>query len=194
MKRLKYFLPLFLLLAGCDSDDDGFYNTVYIQANNLVSVANPQTSYAVGDVVYVNAYVPNLLAEQGFDNPIDVRETTGNADQFDFSYMLEKLDASGEWELYTIDDVNYVPGGFGDAQLDPIVRGLLDFDADSQQYAYMGGVRITEPGQYRLNFTNTTRYAEKAFLRSLSPGNNVTMNLYSASSDMPGGLFAFTVN
>jgi len=194
MKKLRYFLPLFLLLAACDSDDDGFYNTVYFQTGDLVAIGNPQATYSTGDVVGIEAHIPNLLAETGFSNPINVRETTGNANQFDFSYFLEKKNASGEWELYTIDQDNYVAGGTGDAQVQTFVRGLLNFDPDTQQYLYTGGVRMTEPGQYRLNFTNSTQYQEKAFLRSLSPDHHVILNLYSAFPDLPSGLFAFTVN
>src|SRR6478672_12989895 len=99
MSKFKYIIPFFaLLLLACDSDDDGFYNAVYVQATDLMTIENPASTYNVGDIIEIEAHIPRLISEPGHTEPLDIMETTG-ADSFQFSFFLEKLNANDEWEV-----------------------------------------------------------------------------------------------
>lgn len=193
MKKLRYLLPaLALLLFACDTDDDGFYNAVYVQASGLMTIENPSAIYNAGDVVLVEAHIPRLLPEAGQSELLDVRATTGS-DSFQFSFFLEKLNGS-QWELVDVTG-DFVAGTEGSANVGFFVQGFLEFDSIADEYLFDGGVRVMQPGTYRLNFSNNTDDFEKVFLRSDSPGNNLVMNIFSSSTSLDEtGVFEFTVN
>ncbi|RZJ31661.1 MAG: hypothetical protein EOO48_01390 [Flavobacterium sp.] len=194
MKKLRYILPIIaLLLFACDSDDDGFYNTKYVQAAELVNVEG-QNVYQVGETVYVNAFIPRLLPEPGQTTLLDVRETTGNASSFSFSYALERKNAAGEWEA--VEDISslYVPGGAGSAEALYYVQGNLLYDATADEYQYRGGITLPQTGEYRFNFSNETSNYSKVGLVSNSPDNNVILHIFSSSSSLDSsGMYNFTV-
>jgi hypothetical protein len=193
-KKFKYIFPVFaLLFLACDSDDDGFYNTVYVQSQELMTIENPSATYNVGDVIQVSANIPRLLDEPGMAEPLDLRETS-HADNFQFSFLVEKQNANGEWELFDVTD-DYVPGTEGTANVNYYVQGILDFDAVADSYLYNGGVRFDEPGTYRLNFSNNTNYFDKVYFQSNSENNNIVIDIFSASANLNNvGVFQFTVN
>jgi len=194
MSKFKYiFSVLALLLIACDSDDDGFYNTVYVQASGLMSIENPASSYSVGDVIMVSANIPRLLDEPGNPQPLDVMQTTG-ADSFQFSFILEKQNTAGEWELVNLVD-NYVAGTDGSANIGYYVQGFAEYDAIADSYLYDGGIELDQSGTYRLNFSNNTDFYDKVYFVSDSPGNNIVVNIFSSAADLDAsGTFQFTVN
>jgi hypothetical protein len=193
MKTFKYILPaVALFLLGCDSDDDGFYNAVYVQSSELVTIENPAATYNIGDVVQFEAHVPRLLNEPGFSEPLDVVETT-NADSFEFAFFVEKLNGT-EWEPYDI-TTDYVAGTEGTANVETFVQGFLNFDAVADSYLYNGGIRFDEAGTYRLNFSNRTDFFNKVYLQSNSENNNIVVSIFSTMSSLDNnGTFEFTVN
>jgi hypothetical protein len=192
--KLKYIIPfLALFLLACDSDDDGFYNTVYIQATDLMTIQNPSATYNVGDVIGIEAAIPRLFDEPGQTEPLDILQTT-NADNFQFAFLLERLNANNEWEVLDMTD-NYVEGTDGSAIVDYYVQGFVEYDAVADSYLYNGGIALNQAGTYRLNFTNNTDFFNKVYFVSDSENNNVVLNIFSAASDLDAnGLFQFTVN
>jgi hypothetical protein len=195
MKTIKYILPAFaiLFLIACDSDDDGFYNAKYVQAEDLVMIENPQAAYLVGDNISIHALIDNLIDEPGETTLLNIRETTGNAESIIFSYVLEKKNAVGEYEIYDITD-NYFDGTSGHANSQYFVEAFADYNPAADQFQYDGGVQLTETGEYRLNFSNQTSNYNKAFLKSLSPGNNIVLNIFTTGTFDENGHYVFTVN
>lgn len=194
MRKLLYALSAvaILLVTACDSDDDGFYNTKYIQAENLLVIENPSATYSVGDVVTIGAAIDRLIPEPGETELLDVVQTTG-ADEFQFSYYLEKKNGSGEWEVVDLTN-DYIDSGAGHANVGFFVQGFLTYTAIGERYEYQGGVELSSTGQYRLNFSNNTENYNKAFFRSVSPGNNIVLNIFSTSDSLTDvGTFEFTV-
>jgi hypothetical protein len=194
MKKFKYIFPAFaLLFLACDSDDDGFYNTVYVQAAELMTIENPAAVYNIGDVIQFEAHIPRLLNEPGQAEPLDIIETT-NADSFQFSFLVEKLNANDQWELFDVTD-DYIPGTEGTANVNYYVQGILDYDAVADSYLYNGGIMFDQAGTYRLNFSNNTNYFNKVYLQSNSVENNIVLDIFSSSASLNNsGTFQFTVN
>ncbi len=189
---MKKLLILICLVAlGCDSNDDGFYNTKYVNASNLV-VLETQPGYQIDDVLYVSAEIPNLLQEAGHSNLLDVRKSTGNAPKFDFSYLIERESAPGVWEVVDVSD-DFIED-LGSHEVGAYVQGILDFDAASQSYRYRGGVRLTESGNYRLSYSLNSSAFDRVALRSRSGGNNLTLNIFSTTNALnTEGYYLFSV-
>jgi len=188
MKNLKYIIPFIaFLLFACDTDDDGFYNTVYVQSEQLMDVET-QDVYQVGETFFINAHIPELLFEPGETTLLNVRETTGNAPSFSFSFYLEKKNASGEWDVVDIGS-NFVDGGAGNAQVFFGVGAYLTYNDAAEEYQFRGGITLTEPGEYRLDFSNTTENFNKVSMLSNSIDNNIILNIFSTSSDLDASGF-----
>lgn len=181
-----------MFLVACDSDDDGFYNSVYIQSTGLVTIENPAPAYSTGEAVLFEAHIPRLLNEPGQAEPVDVMATT-NADSFQFTFYVEKF-TNGQWEVVDISD-DYIAGTEGTANVGFYVQGFVVYDNVADSYLYNGGIAFDQAGDYRFNFSNNTQYYNKVFLQSNSENNNIVMNIFSASPSIDtDGIFEFTVN
>jgi len=194
MKKLFYSLTAVALLSltACDSDDDGFYNTVYVQSQDLMYIGNPSANYSVGESIEINSIIDRFIDEPGQTEPLDILQTTG-ADQFQFSYLLEKRNAGGEWEV--VDVTGHHDEVIGDAAIGFFIQGLLDYNEITEQYRYQANLELWQTGQFRLNFSNNTEHYNKVFFNSLSPGNNIVLNIFSTSDSVnSSGVFEFTVN
>lgn len=193
MRNFRYIalLSVFAILS-CDSDDDGFYNTKYIDASGLVSL-EPLADYDIGSVLFVQATVPQLLAESGYGEPLDVRQSTGNAPSFDFAYTLERETSPEVWEVVDV-SANFVEE-LGDSQTGSYVRGILEYDAADSQYEYRGGITLSQTGNYRLSYGFNSSAPNKVDLRSNSTGNNVTLHIFTTTNSInEQGYYFFTVD
>jgi hypothetical protein len=193
--KFKYILPLFVIFLACDSDDDGFYNNVYVQAEGLVDL-ELQDVYQVGETFFVNAQIPRLIPEPGFDELLDVRATTGNAPTFEFTFYLERKNANGEWEVVDVtNDFVQDDGDPGIGLAGSFVQSILEYDDSDEEYQFRGGLELKQAGDYRLNFSNTSKYSNKVAINSNSVNNNIVLKIYSTSSDLDNsGFHLFTVN
>ncbi len=192
MKNLRYLvLILSFSIMGCDTDDDGFYNRVYIDAAELVTIETAP-AYNVGDIFWVNAQIPRLIEEPGEDTPLDLRLTTGNAPSFTFSFVLEKLNGS-TWEVVDLTG-NFVEDA-GNAVVGSFALADAEFDIDQDAYDFRGGIELNSAGQYRLSFGYNSTSAEIVELISNSQGNNIRVNINSTVSQIDNlGYYSFTVN
>ena len=192
MKKLLILTVFGLLATACDSNDDGFYNTKYIDASGLATI-EIQPSYAVGDALYISATIPNLLPEPGETNPLNIRETTGNAQTFNFSFLLEKNISGTTWE--TVDMTGNFIEDLGDADSGSFVEGFLEYDPDFDAYVFRGGLELLQPGTYRLSFGFNSSSQDKVEFLSDSTDNHVTLNISSTIVGLDAnGFYTFTVN
>src|SRR6476620_4763022 len=118
MKTIKYFffiaLGSLLMAADCSNKDSEFYNDIYLSVPNLITIET-QDSYAVNDVLYINSdNFSQLLDEPGKPNQLDILKTTGGAQSFNFTYMLEKKAADNSWQLVSLGPNLSVLKGFGE--------------------------------------------------------------------------------
>lgn len=194
MKKMKKLLliPALILFLACDSDDDGFYNRVYLESQSQLVFIEESATYNVGDDLLVTANIPRLLNVVDQVENVDLQRTS-NAPSFDFSFVLERKNGS-EWEIVDVtDDVVFTApsiavGGY-------FVEATAVFNDTADAYQFNGGIELTQPGDYRLSFTYNNSLTDAVELFSNSPGNNIRISLTSPSNQLNAeGYYLFTVN
>ena len=129
MKKLSYLALLFVsfLLANCDTNDDTFYKTIYLEAGNNIVTFPATATYNVGDYFNVQADIPRYMPESGQSNLLDIYKTTGNATGIFFSYVIERKINATDWEVVTVND-SQLDINAGLAQNGAYVYGICQYD------------------------------------------------------------------
>ncbi len=195
MKLLKYtcLLALSLLFSNCNTNDDGFYNSLFLDSSNLVAIAT-QSSFSVGDKIYVNANFSRYQAEVGHTEPLDIYKTTGSAPEYSFSYLIEKEVSTDVWEVVTVND-SQLDIIEGDAQNGSYVLGHCIYNATSETYKYNVGFPLLSTGHYRLSFGYNSSSATTVELRSKSASDQLIINIRSVIATVnSSGYYLFNVN
>lgn len=194
LKKIVHISLIALVLIGCNTNDDGFYNETYIKAeNNLVVIQQQIAPYSVDDFVLFNAIIPNLLQEDAFSNLLNIRQSTGNAERFNMTVVLEKLNSDGTWNYINLSNQLIIEEGSGLAG--NFAKCTLVFDNNLQEYRFSGGIKLAEPGSYRMSFGISPSSGKIIELRSESPGENLQMNIKTSSDAVDAsGKYNFTVN
>lgn len=195
MKKATSLLILLLatLFNACDTNDDGFYNNVYLNASNLVTFST-QTNYLPGQYFYVEANIPRYLPEAGQSNLLDIYQTTNGAQKLSFSYVIERRISATEWEVVTVNDssLNIVNGT---AQNGAYVYGMCVYNATNELYEYNVGFPLTTTGNYRISFGYNSSSTDIVELRSVNEPKDLILNINSTLSNIDNsGYFYFNVN
>lgn len=195
MKKIHYLalLLLALLVSNCDTNDDGFYLNKFMDASGLVTIAPHSSTYALNEKLYVKVNIPRLLPEAGQSNLLDIVTTTG-AEQFTFSYIIEKQNGSN-WDVVSVNDssLDIIKGA---AINGAFVYGGCNYNTSSQSYEYEVGFPLENSGigNYRLSFGYNSDTTGSVELRSQSSVAHVILNLNSAITGLDGyGYYNFTV-
>jgi len=193
MKKLHYILLISIafLVSNCDTNDDGFYNNVFVDIPNLVTIDTHPAQYTVGEKLYVNADFSRFQNENG--KPLDLFKTTGAA-EFAFSYIIEKQIDASTWEVVTVDDsqLNIVKGN---AQNGAYVYGLCEYNDVDETYEYRVGFPLSAAGSYRLSYGYNSSSSNSVELRSLSPAARLILNINSLVTNVDSaGYYYFNVN
>lgn len=190
MKKLHYILLIAVafLVSDCDTNDDGFYNNVFADIPNLVSIEAHPSNYTVGEKLYVDADFSRYLSDGAL---LDIYQSTG-ATQFAFSYVIEKQ-VGTEWEVVFVND-NQLDIVKGNAQNGSYVYGICELNTIDQTYEYRVGFPLLSVGTYRLSFGYNSSSVNMVELRSLSPATRIIMNINSLVAGLDGnGYYNFTV-
>ena len=195
MKLLKYtaVLVISLLFSNCNTNDDGFYNSLFLDTSNLVAIET-QPNFAVGDKIYVNANFWRYQEEAGYTEPLDIYKTTGNASEYTFSYLVEKQVSTDVWEVVTVND-SQLDIIEGDAQNGSYIFGHCIYDSASESYKYNVGFPLLSAGQYRLSFGYNSSSATTVELRSQTAPGKLVINIRSIIPTVnSSGYYLFNVN
>ena len=196
MKKLFYIVILSssFLFNSCDTNDEGFYHNVFLEANNLVTIQT-QPLYFVGDYIYIDADFSRYLPDtENLATLLDVYQTTNGATQFSFSYVIEKKINATDWEVVTVNN-NQLNINKGTAINGAYVYGLCQYNTADQTYEYNVGFPLLSTGNYRLSFGYNSSSATKVELRSISQPKELIMNINSTVSGVnSSGYYTFTVN
>ena len=193
MKKIHYMLliTVAILVSNCDTNDDGFYNNIFVDVPNLVTIDAHSNVYTVGEKLYINAdfsrYLPNGIST------LDAFHTTG-ANQFFFSYVIEKQTSTTTWEVVTVND-SQLDIVKGDAQNGSYIYGICEYNTTNEHYEYRVGFPLLAAGTYRMSFGYNSESVDKVELRSLSPATRLVLNINSAITGLnSNGYYNFTVN
>ena len=195
MKKLSYFPLLFVaaLFTNCDTDDDTFYKTIYVEGNNNIVTFPATTTYNVGDYFYVTADIDRYIPEPGETTLLDIYWTTGNAPTFVFSYVIERKINATDWEVVTVND-NQLDINAGDAQNGAYVFGICEYDG-VDEYLYNVGFPLSTAGNYRVAFGYNSSSTNSVELVSQNATKNLIVNLNAAVANLDSaGFFYFNVN
>jgi hypothetical protein len=193
MKKIKYILlaSLALVISNCDTNDDGFYNNVVVAIPHLVTIDAHSSTYAVGEKLYISSDFSRYQDENGQD--LDLFKTTG-ANEFFFTYVIEKQINATDWETIYVND-NQLDIIKGDAQNGSYVYGICEYNPVDESYEYRVGFPLLAAGTYRLSFGYNSDSPNSVELRSLSPAKRLIVNINSLLSDIDSaGYYHFTVN
>ena len=192
MKKIHYIvlIVMALLVSNCDTNDDGFYNNVFVDIPNLVSIEAHSSTYTVGEKLYIDADFSRYLSDGAL---LDIYQTTG-ATQFAFSYVIEKQISTTEWEVVTVND-SQLDIVKGDAQNGSYVYGICEYNATDESYEYRVGFPLLTAGNYRMSFGYNSDSPDTVELRSLSPSTRLILNINSLITVLDAnGYYNFTVN
>ena len=196
MKKI-IFPSLYLLLltiSSCTSNHDLFYNNIFLEIPNLVSIAPHSNTYTVGEKLYIQANFSKIQNSNG--KTLDLYNSTG-ANSFNFSYIIEKLNTSSNlWEtvLFNNNSLDIINGD-GQFYYDAYFYGMCILNSTSQKYEYNVGVPLSSSGSYRLYFNYNGDIAKEVQLRSQSPDTRIFLNINSAINSIDSnGYYYFTVN
>ncbi len=198
MKKLHYILSLFvatLFFTSCDTNDNTFYSDVFLSSPDLVYIEASIVGYHVGDKIYISSTIDRLLDVPNQPNLVDIRKSTGNADKFNFSYLLERRISGDEWEVI---DAN--PSAI-DVTAGSITGGSFYYasavySSSTDSYNFRAGIPLLATGEYRISFGYDSTDTQAIELRSESINNNLFLNIISNEGNnlLDGnGYFTFTV-
>ena len=193
MNKIQYII-LFtaaLLVSNCNTNDDGFYNSVFASVPNLVTIQPHATSYNVGEKLYINSDFSRYLNENG--KILDAFKTTG-ASGFYFSYVIEKQINATTWEVVSVND-NQLDIVKGNAQNGSYVYAICDYNTVTETYEYRVGFPLLSTGTFRLSFGYNSDSINSVELRSLSPATRLILNKNTTITGLDtNGYYNFTVN
>jgi len=196
MKKIPYMgfaLLSFVLLVACSNKDSEFFNEVTIQVPNQL-VIDSQSSYTTQDTLWMHTAFSRYLPEENFTNLLDVYQSSGQAAGFQFAFILEKKATNGTWEFYAL-SANLIEE-LGDVkENDGYYTGLSVYNETAKTYDFRSGLKLTEAGEYRINFGYESLINRAVILRSLSQANNLVVNIRSTVQALDAsGYYLFTVN
>ena len=197
MKTIKYILFFAIALVAlnsCDTNDDGFYNAIYLdsETNDLVAI-EIQSNYVVGQKLYIKTInFSRYQNEKGQTKPLDIYKTTGGAAAFNFSYVLE-IKNGANWEVVKI-PTEELDIKKGKAVSGDFVYGSCIYNSADKLYEYNVGMPLSKTGDYRFRFGYNSD-SNKVELVSESLGTNLAMVIFSATSNLNSDrYYTFTVN
>ncbi|HEX8269651.1 MAG TPA: hypothetical protein VF581_07135 [Flavobacterium sp.] len=190
---IKIFFILLLtglILASCDSNDDGFYNEKYVDIPDLVSIH--EVDNEAGNFIFVTTSFSRYQNEPGQTTPLDLYSSTNGAASFDFNYFIEKRIAADQWEVVEIRS-NMINVELGTAESGFFVIAHATYE--NQSYNYRAGIQLPSAGEYRLSFGINSDSVDDVEFRSASIGNSLFLNINSDSHFLNSeGYYLFTTN
>lgn len=182
MKTIKLFAIALLgavSLLACKNDDD-FYNAVYLEVPDLITIDTP-ASYNVGDNVAFHADFSRYLPEAGQSDLLDIYRTSG-ATSFGFGYRLEKETAPDVWTSVLLGEDEY------SIETATYQSGTMSYTSDE-------AITLTSAGEYRLSFSQSYLGIASTDLISNNPEEKTAVIISTTANDTDAeGYYYFTVN
>lgn len=161
------------LLVSCNTKDDDFFNSVYLDASDLVRVDDPTIDGITGNNLLIHVLIDRYL-DEGLTTPLDIYRTTG-AQSFGFSYSLEVKNSSGSW-------VSYLNGG---AEYNV---GEAVYDSVNEEYTFDKSISLN-PGDYRFRLGESYQSVASTDFISRNESNKTSVIITSRPEKFDGTYF-----
>jgi hypothetical protein len=181
MKKLVLLLSLipFLFAFQCDPEPDPCGTYVEFQKQDLVTVENPQATYALGDVLWLFSTVDRTQVNPTTGNSIDLFESD---EKLAYYIDLRKnSNYNGYYPIYLNENTTVVESG-------EVNWNNIILTKEGEQFKSKMGIKLLESGIYTINLYNVASYNPDRM------GCNFTT--YSMVTDFSGiesNLFTFEV-
>jgi hypothetical protein len=183
-KILALFIGLSLFTSCTDTtDEDSYYQkTIHLSVTDYIKVYT-QSSFNVGDKLYLESIFSKLQDEPGYPNKLDIFKTT-NSRQFSFYFTLEKKVFNGNWTNINFNATDFETGGLGSINYN---LAICELNQNNTQYEFYKGIILQETGQYRLTIQPS--------INNYYFGNgNVNVEFFTTIENLTGTTYEFTVN
>ncbi len=197
MNILKNIVALLLITAlfiGCKSNDDDFYNTVYLHGTGFV-VIDTKPTFLAGDQIFISSTLPKLLTESNYTEKLDVYKTSGYANSFKFTFLIErKNETSNEWEavLFNPKQLNIQKGNASATNYYIDARAV--YNQITENYEFLGGFPLLQKGEYRIKFNDDENTHEVGIVSEGNPNHLKVIVLSKTAYLNAEGFYYFTVN
>ncbi len=181
MKKIFLLLALspFLLAMQCGEDDSPCGKFIEFEKPDLVTIENQQTTYSVGDVLWLSASVDRIQTNPVTNSTYDLFQSDEK-----LLYYVDFRKASnynGYYQLYLNENTTVVEHG-------EINWNNIILVKSGEQFKSKIGIKLLEPGSYTLYFYNVASYNPERM------GCNFTVySMISNFDGMDGGMFSFEV-
>jgi len=186
-KILALFIGLSLFTSCTDTtDEDSYYQkTIQLSVTDYIKVYT-QSSFNVGDKLYLESIFSKLQDEPGYPNKLDIFKTT-NSRQFSFYFTLEKKVFNGNWTNINLNSTDFETGGLGSINYN---TAICELNTSNTQYEFHKGIILHEAGEYRLqiqpyifNYNNFYFY-----------NGNINVEFFTTIENLTDTTYEFTVN
>tara|TARA_B100001179_G_scaffold231724_1_gene222390 strand:+ start:1145 stop:1654 length:510 start_codon:yes stop_codon:yes gene_type:complete len=166
------------------STDDDEYRPIWLTAQNAFDFPL-QNEFSVGDTLYVEQYFSRYLPEEGYEELLDVYETTKD-EEFGYSFQIEKYsNLSQDYNWVDLDPQfilgNKVDGGYNSVE----ILALLNSSRDAYESRF--GIVLAEAGSFRLNLSHVI------FHNGYDQANEIYLDIRHEFSNEEEALWEFTV-
>ncbi|MBU3682358.1 MAG: hypothetical protein FGM16_10535 [Flavobacterium sp.] len=195
MKRIQLllFFVFGIGVTACSSKDSDFYNEIAITVPEIVTLEN-QNSYQINDTVWIQSNFSRYLQESNQTKLLDVYATTGEASGFIFPFFIEKKQTNGDWTFYAL-GTNLIEKKGISQEYSGYYVGTSVYNNAGEKYEFRSGIKLTEAGEYRLNFGYESIANRSVTLRSTSTAKQLFINIRSSVSALnSSGYYPFIVN
>lgn len=143
-----------LILTSCFSSDDydEFGRNIAVDVQDAFIFDN-QENYVVGDTIFFEQKFSRYVNEEGFDNLLDVYDTT-NDEAFEYSFSLDKFSGFSNNYAPVLIDSKYIITSNGNVTPLYYFDGLgivSELNSTKDAYESRVGVILAEVGKFRLN-------------------------------------------
>ncbi len=167
-----------LFMMGCFSVDDDIIYYPRVDIYDAFTFENKE-SYKIGDTIFFDVSFSRFLDENGYDNKLDIYETT-NSKKFFYTPFFQKFSTfSDSYEgVYVREGLLYSPNG---------AINVAKLNTNTNIYESRMGIILVEEGEYAISFNSVSFHSYVPYF-----SENVDVYITNFSDNTPK-TYHFTV-
>jgi len=151
--KMKYIysvlvITICLTIVSCYSDDYGSNRYVSLSIKDAIEFENLE-NYVVGDTIFIDLNFSRYLAEEGYDNLLDIYESSGS-ETFNYNFAFSKFSELSNGFRSIAIDPNFIVVEKGNVGEYSGASALLN--ADQSAYESRIGLILAEAGRFRFDY------------------------------------------